>query len=162
MKAAATALVLAGLASSTSVVKVAPPTGGYTLSDSEVQPGVTTRAGTYTVISEPKTPAVEHLPNSQLSWEFDREADGTAAIKGPSGTIWRGNLSVGMGPITPYRSQPDVPGYRIIDPGLGTEVPRSFQFALPPGKAAPQLPNLSPILPPGQMKPPDVVPKATP
>ena len=164
VKAIAGALVLAGLAPSAAEMK-APAPGGFATAPAAVstpaQSTVTTQAGTCTVTIDTNTPAVEHLPKSQLAWEFDHEPDGTAAIKGPNGTIWRGNLQVGMGPVNPQSVAPNTPGYNIIIPNENGQ-PKYFQIVPPSMNPAPKMPNLAPILPPGAQKPPTPLPKPTP
>ena|SRR5579884_3534962 len=123
VKAAAGALLLsfaAPNAAKTPVLKAtAPPAGGYSIVMAPASP-------------KGASPAVEHLPKSMIAWEFDTEPDGTAAIKGPDGTIWHGRLQVS--------SEPPRPGQRTYHfPSLPSYNTRPYQLRIQPPKL-PQLP----------------------
>lgn len=131
MKPAVSMALLALAAQATAGVKADTPARGGVYS-------VAVAAGAHF-----STPATEHIPRSQLAWEFDRERNGTVAVKGPSGTIWHGNLSVQDGPQTPGGIFPSAPRYRIqIFPG-GKGKRRSFEF-VPPSTPAQPGPNSAP------------------
>lgn len=134
VKAIASAAVLAAVAPSMAGVKTAPP----------APTTAATPAATYTFTIGPNTLAVEHLPKSNLAWEFDHEPDGTAAIKGPGGTIWKGNLQVGMGPYSPQKPTSNVPSYRVTVPD-GNGLQKYFQIVPPSVPPAPKLPNATPV-----------------
>jgi hypothetical protein len=143
---------------------VAPSTTGLQ-ADTPVKVSSPKSASAYSVliatgISNAK-PAVERLPKSELAWEFDHESDGSVAIKGPNGTIWQGNLRVGMGPTNPPGMAPGNPNYRLyITPSTPGQKP--FYEFVPSPKSAPSAPNFAPILPPGKSQPHFILPEITP
>lgn len=148
--------LLGALASSLSVLAMAPSV--VTLkADTPAASTATAQAGTHSVLVVPSQKdaqsAVERLPNSQIAWEFDREADGTVAIKGPNGAIWRGNLQVGNGPYMPQSAPQFPPGTSITIRDPKTGQPRHYEIVPPDHTPAPNMPNYVPIVPPGQSQP---------
>ena len=156
LNVAAGALLLAATASSTAGTRAGTP-GPQTQ---------TTQAWAYSVLVVPAAPgakpAIEHLPKSQLAWEFSTLPDGTKVISGPNGMIWRGHLEAGMGPINPPSATQNNPAYRLyLSPSTPGQKP-FYEIVPPTGKWSPGTPNMAPFLPPGQSQPRIIQPKIVP
>jgi|SRR5579862_563543 len=143
---------------------VAPSATGLKADTSAKSPSQTSATAYSVLVARPASgakPAIETVPKSQLAWNFSTLPDGTKVISGPNGTIWRGRLEVGMGPANPPSASHSNPNFRLyITPNAPGQKP-FYEVVPPSGQSTPKMPNLAPILPPGQLRH-YILPKITP